>query len=46
MLEKGKILVIVSIPLLDNDDKFEIFNIINMSIPMKDPTAPRENYQV
>ena len=37
VLDKGRFLVIVSIPLLDNINTFEIFNIFNMPVHVKDP---------
>ena len=37
VLDKGELLVIVSISLLDTMNTFENFNIINMQIPVKDP---------
>ena len=40
ILDKGRILEIVSIPLLDNMNTFEIFNILNIPVPVKDPAVP------
>ena len=34
--------MIVSIPLLDNNDKFEIFDISNIPVPMNDTTISTE----
>ena len=36
VLDKGRFSVIVSIPVLDNINTFEIFNIFNMPVPVKD----------
>ena len=36
---KGRFLVMVSIPLLDNMNTFKIFNIFNMPVPIKDPVV-------
>ena len=36
ILDKSRFLVIVSIPLFDNVNTFEIFNIFNMPVPVKD----------
>ena len=41
-LDNGRFFVIVSIPLLDNRDTFEIFNIFNMAVPAKDPVVPTD----
>ena len=41
-LHKGRALVIVLILLLDNMNTFEIFNIFNMAVLVKDPVAPTE----
>ena len=38
----GWILVIVSIPLLDNINTFEIFNIFNMPVTVQDPFVPTD----
>ena len=37
VLDRGKFLVIVLIPLLDKAKKFEIFDIFNMPVPMSNP---------
>ena len=42
VLDKGGFLVIVSIPMLDNMNTFEIFNIFNMPVPVKDPVVPTD----
>ena len=39
VLDKGRFLVIVSIPLLDYMNIFDIFNIFNMLVPVKDPVV-------
>ena len=33
MLDEGRFLVIVSVPLLDKINKFEIYDVFNMSVP-------------
>ena len=38
----GRFLVIVSIPLLENINTFEIFKIFNMLITVKDPVVPKD----
>ena len=43
VFDKGIFLVIVLIPLLDNMNTFEIFNIFNMPVPVKDPVVPTDN---
>ena len=42
VLDKGRFLGTVSIPLLDNTNTFEIFNILNMPIPVKGPVVPTD----
>ena len=39
VLDKGRLMVIVSIPLFDNMDTFDIFNIFNMPVHVKDPAV-------
>ena len=41
-LDKGRFLVIVSVPLLDNMNIFEILKIFNMPVPVKDPVVPTD----
>ena len=36
MLDRGMFLVVVSVPLLDRDNKFEIYNVINSQLPFYD----------
>ena len=40
VLDKGRFLVVISIPLLDNMNTFAILNILNMPLPLKDPVVP------
>ena len=42
VLDKGRFLAIVSIPLLDNMNTFEIFNIFNTPVPVKDSVVPTD----
>ena len=42
VLDKGRFLVIVSIPLLGNMDIFDNFNIFNMPVPVKDSVVPTD----
>ena len=42
VLDKVRFLVIVSIPVFDNMNSFEIFNIFNMPVPVKDPVVPTD----
>ena len=42
VLDKSRFLVIVSIPLLDNINTFEIFNIFNLPVTVKDPFVPTD----
>ena len=39
VLYKGRFLVIISIPLLDNMNIFKIFKIFNMTVPVKGPVV-------
>ena len=41
-LDMGKFLVIVSFPLLESMKTFEIFNVFNMPIPVKDTNVPTD----
>ena len=41
VLDKGRFLAIVSIPLLDSMNTLEIY-IFNMSVPVKDPVVPTD----
>ena len=41
-LDKGRFLVIVLIPLLDNMNTFDIFNVFNMPVPVKNPIVPTD----
>ena len=42
VLDKGRFLAIVSIPMLDSMNTFEIFNFFNMPVPIKDPVVPTD----
>ena len=42
VLEKGKMLAVASISFLDSNDNFEIFDILNMPVPMKDTIVATE----
>ena len=42
VLDNGRFLVIVYIPLLDNTNTFKIINIFNMPVPVKDPIVPTD----
>ena len=42
VLDKGRFLVMVSIPLLDNMNIFENFNIFNIPVPAKNPVVPAD----
>ena len=44
VLEKDRFLVIISILLLDNMNTFEIFNIFNMPVPVKDPVVSTDKF--
>ena len=46
VLDKGRILVLVSIPLLDNMNPFVISNIFNMPVPVMDYVVEQINFQV
>ena len=41
-LDKGRFLVIVSIPLFNNMNTFEIFSMFNMPVPVKDPVVAKD----
>ena len=42
VLDKGRFLVIVSVPLLDHMNTFEIWNIFHVQVPVKDPVVPTD----
>ena len=42
VLDKGRFFVIVSIPLLDSMNTFEICSIFHIQVPVKDPVVPMD----
>ena len=41
-IDQGKFLIIVSIPLLNKNNKYEAYSIFNMPVPLKDSLVPKD----
>ena len=44
VINQGKFLIIVSIPLLDKNNKYEVYSVFNMPVLLKDSWVPKDQY--
>ena len=42
VIDQGQFLIIVSIPLLDKNNKYEIYSMFNMPVPLRDSLVPKD----